>query len=554
MKKNKIFKSPGRFYLFSGICLFALVTGTLIWNHLKHKIVNKKLYNLVAVKSKGLYQLQYSDLHLDEALGNITADHITLLADSQVYQSLADSGKAPDLLLSLTVAHLFISGVSTPKALLNKEIKAHAIKLVGAEIEILLPKSGKAKRPSSINIFSKEFYEQILGNLKSIDVDSIILENGQVKIRYQNAGTILYSASGLNIRLEHTTIDELTPFDSTHLFFSRQLSVNCRRFESVTKKDDYHFQINDFVYQTNTNEMDLGSMAITPRLSETAFTQSNRFAKDRFDLTLGKIKIQNINITALNHQKVVVDQVELNDPSLYIFRDISLPHDSVDRTHDFPQEVIKRLPMPLYIHQIQIRNGFIEYKEKNNKSDSSGRLTFYHINAAFRQVTNMPIYIKRHNELQFEFRGKFLNESNLTVHMNMLLNDTKGHFQLEAKLDSMDALSLNPLLKPMALAEIENGQITGLQYSLSANNTFGQGNLLLTYQNLKLKLLKKSKNHINYQTRLLPTIAANVVIKKSNPLNGKIRLSQVEYTRDTRRSLFNFLWKSLLAGIKKTAL
>jgi hypothetical protein len=554
MKKIKIFKSPARFYFFSGLILVTCLSGMLLWNHFKYKFVNRKLDKLVTAKSGGLYQLNYSNLRIDEALGNIDAENITLTADSPVYQSLADKGLAPSMLISLRVAQLHIAGVKTPKALLHKEIKAHILKLTNAEIEILVAKKSEKEQGEPKKLFGKEFYEQILGNLTSIQADSIILENARVQIRYQQAGTALYSATGLNISLARTSIDSLSLTDSTRILFSDQVSLRCQLFESVTKNDIFHFQVRDIAFESSNSQLDMGGIYIKPRLSETAFAKSNRFAKDRFDVETGKVQIRNISISELNSQRLVADQIEIYNASLHVFRDISFPHDSVDRTHDFPQEVIMRLPIPLYIPAIDVKNAFIEYKEKNSRSDSSGSLRFYQVNAVFRQVTNIRKYIDLNNQLQFRFKAKFLNEPYLTVNMNMRLNDKKGRFHLEAKLEPMHAQSLNPLLKPMALAEIEKGEITGLQYTLDANNTQGKGRLLFTYEDLKVKLLKKDDDQNRYKTRLLPTIAAGIVVKKSNPQGGETRLGKVEYTRDIHRSIFNFMWKSLLAGIKQTAL
>ena len=56
----------------------------------------------------------------------------------------------------------------------------------------------------------------------------------------------------------------------------------------------------------------------------------------------------------------------------------------------------------------------------------------------------------------------------------MRLNDHSGRFQLDAKMGGLSASALNPLLKPMALAELDKGKITGLRYHLNATNTRGQ--------------------------------------------------------------------------------
>ena len=106
----------------------------------------------------------------------------------------------------------------------------------------------------------------------------------------------------------------------------------------------------------------------------------------------------------------------------------------------------------------------------------------------------------------------------------------------------------------MALAEVENGKISKLQYHLDATNTSARGKLLLIYDDLSLKLLKKDDDKNKYKTKLLPTIAAGAVVKNSNPKNGKTRMGTIQYNRDIHRSIFNLMWKSLFAAIKNVAI
>jgi hypothetical protein len=118
----------------------------------------------------------------------------------------------------------------------------------------------------------------------------------------------------------------------------------------------------------------------------------------------------------------------------------------------------------------------------------------------------------------------------------------------------LDAPALNELLKPMALAELKKGKINRLRYHLDATNTYGRGRLEMQYENLSVKLLKKDEDKNKYKTKVLPTLAAGLIVKDSNPMNGKMRTADVNYTRDIHRSIFNLMWKSLFSAIKEVAM
>jgi hypothetical protein len=67
MTENKIFQKSGS-VLTAGILIILLTAGFFVWQHYKYKLVNKKLDTLVTVSSKGLYELSYKNLVIDEPL------------------------------------------------------------------------------------------------------------------------------------------------------------------------------------------------------------------------------------------------------------------------------------------------------------------------------------------------------------------------------------------------------------------------------------------------------------------------------------------------------
>ncbi len=153
-----------------------------------------------------------------------------------------------------------------------------------------------------------------------------------------------------------------------------------------------------------------------------------------------------------------------------------------------------------------------------------------------------------------QFNASFLDAVSLFRQNPLRLNDRRGSFHMDASLGEMDAPALNALLKPMALAELNKGKINSLQYHLDATNVKGNGKLMLRYENLSVRILKKDDDKNKYKTKVLPTLAAGLLVKDSNPQHGKTRSGEVEYTRDIHRSIFNLMWKSLFAAIKDVAL
>jgi hypothetical protein len=478
-----------------------------------------------------------------------------MIPDSLIYQQLIEEKKAPQSLFYIRIPKLTISGVKTPKALLNKEISAHIIRIQNAKIEIRMGKSRNEKKPDFFKtILASEQYRQLLGKLNSITADSVVLENTSLTLVDKDSKNIRCKAQGLSIRFAGIAIDSVIKKDSSRMLFSNDQAIHCNQLEVPTKNKVYDFKISGLDYNSQTSQLHTDQIRLIPSQSETAFASANKYAKDRFNIAIGSMDIVHLNRQALLQQEFVADSLILSNASIRIFRDKSVPHDSVDRTHDYPQEAIMRLSLPLFIKKIIVRDSYIEYKEKNDKSDSSGKVAFFHVYASIKNVTNITDSIRKENQMRLHFESSFLNATPFTANINMRLNDHLGRFQLDAKLDEMPAVTLNPLLKPMALAELEKGKINSLQYKMDATNTKARGTVFIKYEDLKIKLLKKDEDKNKYKQKFLPTLAAGVLLKDSNPKHDKMRVGNVDYTRDIHRSIFNLMWKSLFAGIKQVAL
>ena len=554
MAEKKLFHKSKVFYISLFLILLLLAAGLVFWRNYKYNLVNKKLDYLVTGKSNGLYQLNYKNLVIDVVLGNISAENIEMIPDSLVYQKLTELKTAPENLFYIRIPKLTISGVKTPKALLNKEISTHIVKIENAEIEIQSGNESKEKKTGFSSKMRADLYQLLLSKLTSIQADSIILDNAKITLVDLKSGDVRCRADGFSLRFSDVEVDSLTQNDSGRVLFSKNLSIHCNQFELPLKNRIYKFMVSGLDYSTITDHLHTDLINWKPLLSETDFSNSNKFAKDRLDIRIGSLDIWQIKLQELINQELIADSVQISDASFRIFRNKSFPHDSVDRTHDFPQEAIMRLPVQIHINKILVKDSYVEYKEKNDISDSSGKVSFFKVQAVLNNVTNMLSSIKLNNQMSLYFKSSFLDQAAFNAHIVMRLNDRNGNFQMDARLEELSAPSLNMLLKPMALAELNKGKITGLSYHLDATNLIAKGKLKLTYDNLSLKLLKKDDDKNKYKTKFLPTLATGFILKEANPQNGKMRLGNINYTRDTHTSVFNLMWKSLFACIKQVAL
>src|SRR5258705_11253165 len=177
-KLKKVTTPKGRIIAFSIFIFFTaiIIGGLWYWNTHKKAIIKNKMETAVRKKSDGLYKIQYDSLEMDEVNGYLSISHMTLLYDSVRYIELQKLDKAPSILISIHIPNITISGVKTPKTLINDQIVGRKLELKDPLINIMYANSGK---DSSRVAPTKEVYEQILGNLDFIQVDTVLITGGQ---------------------------------------------------------------------------------------------------------------------------------------------------------------------------------------------------------------------------------------------------------------------------------------------------------------------------------------------------------------------------------------
>ena len=78
--------------------------------------------------------------------------------------------------------------------------------------------------------------------------------------------------------------------------------------------------------------------------------------------------------------------------------------------------------------------------------------------------------------------------------------------------------------------------------------------MILQYNDLKVDLLNKETQESSGIKELVSSVLANnLIIKDDNPRKGhELYKAGMYYIRNPNRFIFNYTWKTLFSGIKKT--
>jgi len=216
----------------------------------------------------------------------------------------------------------------------------------------------------------------------------------------------------------------------------------------------------------------------------------------------------------------------------------------------YPYQSMMKMPTKFFIKNVKVKNGYISYRERGAISKKIGDVFFSNVNGSIENVTNIDSYIKQKLMMQVDVEAKFLNMALLNSQWKMPMNATDGAFVITGKLAGFNGTKINPIIEPLGMGSIKSGNLKSFTFNIMGSDVKAEGDVVLLYDNLKIKLLKNSEKEI--KNKNLSSFIANIIIKDQNPSNGKMRTGKIEFNRVMTKSFFNIVWKSLFDGFKKS--
>ncbi|MEO8111961.1 MAG: hypothetical protein ABI594_18070 [Ginsengibacter sp.] len=361
-----------------------------------------------------------------------------------------------------------------------------------------------------------------------------------------------YTIGNVGIKINTVKADEIMKVQKHPIDFSNEVEFSCAGISMNSKDGLYKYSFDDIVLNSLRKELNLGSYNIKPAFGEKEFADKMHFQKDRYDVTLKGIALKGINMRTLIDKKIIASDLTVSAVNAKIYRDLRKPLNDESKVGHYPSQLLGKIEIPINIAHATLSNAYIEYREKEKLSDSTGNVKFTESTLRLSNVTNVPEAIKDNNSLKISFESKALGTIPINGSFIFSLNDTAGNFVATGNIPSFDAHLLNKVSVPMALMRINTGQIDAIDFKFDGNNYGAGGNMIMKYSNLKVDVLKRDEDTKEVKKKGLTSFLANFIVKNDNPRNGDLRKVEPHYDRDVRKSFFNLVWKTIFTGIKKT--
>ncbi|MBX9851938.1 MAG: DUF748 domain-containing protein [Cytophagaceae bacterium] len=377
-----------------------------------------------------------------------------------------------------------------------------------------------------------------IGNSFSIKTFSIT--NGEINSTLSFSGELIrQKASNIYLDLNEVKIDS-SNFNHGHYWkdlnlklsdyegslHSKNLKINIQRLETPSGKD-----------------LNLTSV----KISELHPAGKNQ--QLIFENSIKNISLNNIDFHRLSrHQELVVDNIQVNNMHLHVFRDQTIPPKQSYAAR-MPNELVRELPIYLKISRLSFNNAHITYSDHSPELKEDAKLTFERMQMEVSNFTNDPRLMTRKNPAKVKIRTYVMGQGLLSVNLSIPLLDKQFNCNLDGTLGKMDALYFNSLVAYGGM-QLKEGNIEAQRFNISVADGIANGEMQLIYENLHVNVIEKKSGK---PKKILSKIA-NLFLKDDNKQkkNKGPETVAINYTRQSDDGFFSFIWNSLSDAILET--
>ncbi len=459
-----------------------------------------------------------------------------LLGIKKILQSEIKSGKN-----LITLSNNKVTGLSTNAFIINRQIKADSLSTDGGAIGIYR-KANKTGGGETIEIDNDFFDEAVVKNIRVGNTTLTLHNNATVNEKPLILKNVQFNAGNIDSIYSGT--------DILKLLGNSQWDLSADGIAFATKDKIYNINIGPFKLDKKKKQITVNYISLVPTMSETAFVHSLKHQKDLFNINIKNIVFGGTDLITLLEKKSIIAETLTFQPSIKVYNDRTVAPDTVSKMGKYPQQSLLKFYTAIYIKKVSIINGYVSYRERGAISKDVGDVFFTNVNGTLTNVTNMETYLKQNSLMMVNVTTKFLNTATVTSQWKMPMMASDGAFSITGKVDEFDGKKLNPVIEPLGMGSVKNGNIKSYTFNIQGNDYKGVGDAVLLYNNLKINLLKSKDDAI--KNKSVTSFIANIIIKDQNPSNNKTRTAKINFDRIMTKSFFNLVWKSLFDGAKKS--
>ncbi len=443
------------------------------------------------------------------------------------------------------IRNLEIKGIHFKKQDSVLHIRARKFGIDISSLSLIAQHTGSSDIPGKKNGFSDKRKKKLMQlELKRTDIrlGDIGYEN------IQDQDTVNYILHDFYTRVDSLSLHSV-PGSATPFYSCSDIRLSFSSFRNFFAQKSQLLAVDTFSLQGKEGLVSAADIRLLPQYSKEIFALKAPGHTDWTEIQTGKIACYRFDMQSLLKEQLLrIDSVSLQKATIRSFKNRQIAQKP--RIKKLFYESVQQFPYPLAIRSIRLHHIDVEYQELAEHADFPGTVTFEGLSGTFSGLTNIPK--ARQPYFTLTAQGKLMDQGLLEATFHLPVDSTENHFRIEGRLGSMEMPSLNPAIVPLANIKITSGKINEMTFRITGNDRKAQVDMVLLYENLKIRIVKEKDGH--FKTRsFLSTLANGLIINNNNPdRNRSPRQGEGSAERDLYRSQFNYLWKTLLAGLKSS--
>ena len=445
------------------------------------------------------------------------------------FDSLTDHSGTAELRIDRTV----FTGLDPYLFVYRQQFKSRRLNISGADIKTGKKAPGNTARPFRLPaVFS------------SVLVDSLTIEKGTFNIHNAKGNNILVREADLlikDVRIDNS-VKDLAGYIS-----SRPLTAGIKEIRIEPGKGIHRTVIRNVSLSENAG-LTAGMLDVNPVITRAQLSRRG-MQKDMYNIRIRDLAATGFDIHALVKGTIMAKNVKLR-LDFKVYNDKTLRMDSIKRIGNYPHQLIAKSKTNWNIPVIELKNSTVIYEEKAAKSGLMGAVHFTNVNATVQHVTNIPAVLEKDPVMLVRAEALFESSGKVKCEWQLPVNTKDGSFTIQGSLGEMDLSKLNPIINPLSMANIRSGHNELMQFTINGNNTKSYGDILFSYSDLKVDLLKKDSRD-SLEKKGFMSFIANSIVRNNHRAT---KAQSYTFERDVYKSFFNLVWKSIFEGAKNTVM
>ncbi|MCD9854209.1 hypothetical protein LUD75_05810 [Epilithonimonas sp. JDS] len=297
-------------------------------------------------------------------------------------------------------------------------------------------------------------------------------------------------------------------------------------------------------FNMSSQSIDLVNFKMIPKMSRAEFVRTIPMEDDQFNISANRIQLSGLDWTFEKELDLHLKSAKLHNVDANIFRS-KIPKDNPKEKLLY-SKVLRNIKFPLVVDNLNLIDSKLVYEEDKPDNNGPGKVFFTNFNL---NVKNLNSNKKKgaNTKVPIVINCNFMGVSPMKVNWNFDTSDLRDNFTIGGYINDLPANDINPFIKPY-MNITATGTITSLNYNFKGNNDIMNGKFKITHKDLKVALIDKETKE---KKKFLSGVANLFVKKDSQKFPESV---DIYVERNKERSFFNFYWKGIEDGLKKTLL